>query len=226
MISTFLILTLTIPLFAQSPEPVRPFPPYRIVAPYAKADFPSKPARLCLLNAPRTCYKLDSIRDGSFTKGEVVNFGRAPRAERHELSDGGSLVLFMASSGGGSGTTFRLALLRYSTTGSLDDLLPRTLVDNQSDYALWEEPNLSSMPILLTADFLWGAMEAHYGDHRYTVRAYRYDEPSAKYEPVLRYVTKHKYPSADIFDGARRYPVLRHERERIVSELESKIPTL
>ncbi len=78
------------------------------------------------------------------------------------------------------------------------------------------------MPVFVTADFIWDALEAHYGNHRYTIRAYVFDPSSAKYRRVLQYETARKYRSADMTDDRQQLDsvhVLGPEREEILKRL-------
>jgi hypothetical protein len=148
-------------------------------------------------------------------------FGLHPKAQRVPLTSGGSLVLFSANSGGGSGSSDRYALLRYERDGSLRDLLPAITLTNQSDHALWDVPTVSDMPLLVTADYLWGAMEAHYGSHYYEIRVYHYDPTTGKYAQILKYETGHQYRGFDNTSDDP-FPLLKFERTTILRKLAAR----
>jgi hypothetical protein len=118
-----------------------------------------------------------------------------PKSLKTTTASGEDLVLFSAHTMGGSGYAYEYALLQYNDR-RLVNLLPRVRVSNISDRALWNMPEISPMPIFLTADYLWED-GAHYGDHRYTIRAYRYDPVTSKYTQILSYDTRRTYPSAE-----------------------------
>jgi hypothetical protein len=182
-----------------------------------EGQFPKSDARLCLIGNPRTCFSLNPIRD----KYGVTYFGLQPRAERVRLHSGGSLVLFSAYCGGGSGSAVRFALLRHEADGSLKDLLPLLTLSNQSDHALWDVPTVSVVPLLITADFIWEGMEAHYGSHFYQIRAYRYDPATDKYAQILEYQTGHQYRGFDNTSDDP-FPLLKFERATILRKLAAR----
>ncbi len=171
------------------------FPRYVLRA--GKADRDGNPfdalssAKLCVVAPAKRCFTLPAEHDKEFTN----YFYMDPKAIKTISASGEELVLFDAHTMGGSGYAYEYALLRYSNH-KLTNLLPVIRVSNISDRALWNVPEISPLPIFLTADFLWED-GAHYGDHRYTVRAYRYDTATAKYIQIVSYETVRTYPSAE-----------------------------
>src|SRR5450756_497353 len=167
------------------------FPAYKIHPGHVERSnpyFPTTNARLCLVTGQRECFTLASSVYAKHPDGDTF-YGLLPKAMRVTLPSGGSLILFHANSGGGSGSSDRFVLLRYESDGHLNNLLPSLILSNQSDIALWDIPSVSSMPILATADFIWEGMEAHYGRHFYQIRAYRYDPRTERYRQVFKYLS-------------------------------------
>jgi hypothetical protein len=193
------------------------FPRYKLIEgvkenPY----FATTGAQLCLADGLKTCFRFSPQKTELNDEEMVTQFGLLPEGQRVSIRAGGSLVLFFADSGGGSGSADRFALLRYRRDQPLYDLLPEIELSNQSDHALWDIPRVSPMPLLMTADFLW-ENGAHYGSHHYEIRAYRYNADLDKYEQILKYQTKRKYRGFDNFDDP--FPLLRHERASILQKL-------
>ena len=193
------------------------FPRYKLIegvkdGPY----FATTGAQLCLADGWKTCFSLPPQRAKLNGEEMVTQFGLMPEGQRVSIRAGGSLVLFFADSGGGSGSGAKFALLRYRRDKPLYDLLPEIELSNQSDHALWYIPSVSSMPLLVTADFLWED-EAHYGSHHYEIRAYRYNANIDKYEQILKYQTERKYRGFDNFDDP--FPLLKYERASILKKL-------
>jgi hypothetical protein len=111
-------------------------------------------------------------------------------------------------------------LLRSEPSGQLKNLLPQIEVTNQAEVAVWDLPKVSPMPALLTADYVWGQNEAHYGAHLFEVRIYVYDLVSGRYKLRHKYTTAHTYPGIDNWDSQPE--VLEKERGRIVGMLAAK----
>jgi hypothetical protein len=153
--------------------------------------------------------------------GVTYEFGLNPRSERLSLPGGRSWVFFLSTfSGGGSGTLERLAVLRYERDGGgkIVNLMPFVAVTNVSDRAMWTVPSASEYPILVKADFIWGEGEVHFGEHYYTVEAWRFDPGVGQYAKAFSYRTTRKY------DGGDSAPVrvLAPERQEILRRLETR----
>lgn len=152
---------------------------------------PTSPARLCVGAAPvESCYEPPS---------DEFKFGIAPQARTIASLDGYLLVLFTATfSGGGSGLLTNFALLKIQD-GALTDLPPRVQLTDQSEYKIWNLPEVSQLPVLVTADFVWdmNAGETHFAPHRYRISAYVFDPLTGKYSERVQYRTKKKYPGED-----------------------------
>jgi hypothetical protein len=158
---------------------------------------PQKPASICLgATGMEHCYALPNDKD--------FIFGLEPRAIPVGQLDGLELTLFTAMYlGCGSGTVTKFALLTVRN-GEFVNLLPSVELSNQSDYKLWSLPELSNLPVLVTADFIWANAdikksnfieETHSAPHRYRMNAYVYDEKSS------RYLLKVHFDTAKMYSG-------------------------
>lgn len=204
-------------------KPVLPFPGYKQMQGQVDKDgFPTSGAKLCLIATADVCFAMPSHPYPEADAKGVYEFGLEPKSERLELPGGGALVLFTGTfSAGGSGTLERLVVLRYEADGSITNLLPYVAVTNQSDRAMWQLPEMSPLPILVTADFLWdfGSGETHLSKHFYQIHAYRYDASQDRYVEALSYKTAKRYPG---LDDVERVRVLVPEREEIVRRLRGR----
>ena len=149
-----------------------------------------KSAQLCL-DQPgvEQCFTLPPDKD--------YVFGLEPRIERVGKWRNQPLLLFSATfSGCGSGQLTEYALLAESKQG-LVNLLPKVELTELSEHHMWDLPNVSSLPVLVTADYVWDfkAGETHFGDHHYRVEAFTFNAGVTLYEKRLSYVTAKRYPS-------------------------------
>jgi len=178
---------------------------------------PTSPARICLgASGTDHCYAPPS---------DKYAFGLDPKARKIAQIDGRDITLFTATfSGGGSGDLTSLALLE-ERAGELVDLLPVVQLTNQSEYKFWSLPDFSSLPVLVTADFVWDfkAMEAsnyteetHFAHHRYGISVYIYDEKTQRFLERIDYITRKKYAGLDDVDSIH---VLSAERSVILAKL-------
>jgi hypothetical protein len=71
--------------------------------------------------------------------------------------------------------------------------LPALTLSNLGEYDAWKESNISSMPIVVTADFIWAEGEGHFAAHRYRITSYQYDEQGGTYSQRDQYVTDKAY---------------------------------
>lgn len=196
------------------------FPSYKIYPGILDQDNqPVSGARLCLTEAESHCFTLAHSGNGS-DKDNWLYHGLRVKSQRLKLNSGGSLVLFNANSGGGSGSSDRYVLLRFESNRQFKNLLPEIVVTNQADVAAWDLPAVSPMPVLLTADYLWGAMEGHYSPHFFAVKIYVYDPQTDRYKLRHKYTTAHKYPGIDNWDQAPE--ILEKERNRIIEVLKRR----
>jgi hypothetical protein len=209
-------------MFAQGERSTafRDFPKYRVYQGVIdEGNFPVSGARLCSTEGKPRCFSLAHFGAKS-DEDSSSNFGLRARTQRLELDGGGSLVLFNANCGGGSGSADRYVLLRSEPDGHLKNLLPEIIVSNQADVAAWALPAVSPLPVFVTADFLWEGMEAHYSSHFFEIRMFVYDGATDRYILHRKYRTAHKYPGIDNWEQAPE--VLEREREKIVEMLGAK----
>jgi hypothetical protein len=211
--------------YAQPPHQVRnaDFPSFKLLSGATDSDgFPTSGAKLCLLKATGICFQMPSYN--GYSGGSVTyEFGLDPVGEKVPVTGDGSVILFSAQfSGGGSGTLDRLAILRYGADGRIVNLLPYVGVTNQSDRAIWQIATVSNFPILVTADFDWAEGETHFSEHRYVVKAYKFDPEKDRYLEALSYETSKKYPGLDEVD---RVDVLNAERAQILKRIETPSQT-
>jgi hypothetical protein len=218
MSAFFFALTLPVAGMAQrTPTVVHEFPPYKVRQGTVDADgLPTGAARLCLDRQPTRCYSLPKGRSDMHS-GVEYQFGLEPKTERISVQGGESLILFSATfSGGGSGSLDELALLRYEQDGALRNLLPVVQLTEQGDRAIWQLPSVSSMPVLMTADYVWGEGETHFAQHFFEIRAYLYEAASQIYAEKIRYRTDRRYPG---LDEVEQVNVLVPERTEILRRL-------
>jgi hypothetical protein len=172
---------------------------------------PGTPARICLgPEGTAHCWAPPSTRD--------YVFGLEPKAVPAGRLEGVPLTLFSAMfSGGGSGTLTDYSLLTVRG-GELVNLLPTVRLTSQSEINLWTLPEISALPVLVTAEFIWdyGAKETHFASHRYRITALVYDKERGRYTQRVDYSTAGKYPGLDEVDEIR---VLEKERARVLALL-------
>ncbi len=166
----------------------------------------ASPAKLCLEGPPQEqCYAAPK------------DFGWSPRVEVVQFAKDRSALLFSASTGGVSGRGIHYALLAPDSGNELDDLfLGGVSISNQGRTAFWSEPDLSDTKIFVTADFVWGAGEGHYGDHRFTMSAYLWT--GSYYSLADRYITSGWYSEAANDD------ILGSEKAEILARLKKVLP--
>ncbi len=207
-----------VPAHSRAVPSTSSFPRFTLVQGNLDAEGPTSGAKLCVFERRDICYQMPShTTDGP--GGVTYEFGLNPRSERLPLPGGRSWVFFLATfSGGGSGTLERLAVLSYERdggSGKIVNLMPFVAVTNVSDRAMWTVPSASEYPILVMADFIWSEGESHFGEHYYTVEAWRFDPGVGQYAKAFSYRTAKKY------DGGDSAPVrvLAPERQEILRRL-------
>lgn len=188
--------------------------PYRIVNGQTDSGgFPTTSAKLCIRSGTGDqCYSPPS------PEWPLPPFGLNATAKDLKLATGTVLIVFTAeSSSGGSGSLTSIALLE-NRNGQLINLLPNVRVTNQSEYHFWSLPAFSAMPVLVTADFVWGSGETHFSQHHYRITSYVYDKQAGRYVQRDQYVTEKKYAGLDDGDDIN---VLAAERADIIRRLEN-----
>jgi len=206
---------------------------YRVLPGKADSDgcMPTTPARVCLgATGEAHCYAPPNDKHGSSEKEEYT-FGLEPKAKAVGRFNAQELTLFTAMfSGCGSGTLTHLSLLTVRD-GQFANLLPKVELTEQSEYKFWSFPQVSSLPILVTADFIWDfdsmkksnySEETHFARHRYTISLYMFDSKSSQYVQAARYETTKKYPGLDDVDEIH---VLDAERPAILAKLRRSVPS-
>jgi hypothetical protein len=181
-----------------------------VIAPERDADgFPSKgPASVCVEGPPqRQCY----------TAPEA--FGSSPTVAVFPLAKDLTALFFSAQSYGVSGWGVHFALLRPGMGKDLANLFwVDPSVSNQSQNAFWNESTISEALIFVTADYIRGPDEGHYGEHRYIVSAYVL-KPSTMVDDYYyledRYMTAHKYD----LEANSNADVLTSEKPEIIGRL-------
>jgi hypothetical protein len=219
LLFSFLLLSLPLTAASQSNPAEAAFPEYRASAGRLDADgLPTSGAQLCLQKQP-VCFDMPHLA-AKGSPSVIYEFGLDPKVELVRVGGGGNLVLFAATySGGGSGLLTRLSMLRYSAAkNALEDLLPETTVSEVSNYELWQIPEMSPYPLLVTANMYWdfGEQETHFDPHRFAIRVLTYDAKTGKYRQCLSYRTARKYNSEDPI-------VLKPEHAAILHRLKARM---
>ncbi len=176
-----------------------------VVQPKLDADgfFPEGSASVCVEFVPqRQCYTAPK------------NFGRNLKLTVVQLEKGVPAIFFSAASGGVSGFSIHFALLRPGETKNLEDSLDIS-VSNQSQYAFWNYPTISSAPIFVTADFVWGPEESHYVEHRYIISTYLFGLS----REIDRYYLQDRYMTVNKYDLHARADILASEKQEILTRL-------
>ncbi len=180
-------------------------------------DMPLSGATLCVLPEKTRCFEMPSSPIPGDAK-DRYQFALEPRSERLPLAGGGSWVFFSGMfSGGGSGMLERVAVLRYTADGKIENLMPEVTATDVADRAMWNVPDVSPYPVFVRADFIWGDGEDHFGRHVFGVDGWTFDPAIHQYRKVFSYRTQRRYArGADDDDH-----VLKAERETILSHLKA-----
>jgi hypothetical protein len=169
---------------------------------------PTGSASVCLVSkASRECYTPPQ---------HDPPFGLRAEANTVPLRKGFDALLFRADAwAGGSGILTTLALL-VSREGRLVNLLPDVALTNQSEYRFWNEAAISDTALFVTADYVWGENESHFGRHRYRVTTYSFSKELQEYAIRDEYLTLKKYAG---YDQAETITVLEPEKQEVLSRL-------
>jgi hypothetical protein len=163
-------------------------------------------------SSAKFCVESKQVNDCYTPPSSEYKFGLNARAIN--LPQWKGLTIFTAEFyGGGSGTLTSIALFDLRRA-KLTNLLPDVALTNQSEYHAWNIPEVSAMPVFVTADFNWESDETHFGMHRYTVSTYLYN--GERYIRANQYLTSKKYPG---LDDADRVNVLENQRTHILNQL-------
>jgi hypothetical protein len=211
--SILLALFLLLNSEALSAQPVRhdqPLPEFMgqavtVVQPKLDADgfFPAGPASVCVEFVPqKQCYTAPK------------DFGRDPKVTVVQLKKGVPALFFRAAGGGVSGFPIHFALLRPGETKNLEDSLDISVSD-QSQHAFWNEPAISTAPIFVTADYVWGPEEGHHVAHRYIISTYVFGLS----REVDRYYLQDQYMTVQKYDLDAKTDILASEKQQILVRL-------
>lgn len=174
-------------------------------------------ATLCVLPEKTRCFEMPSSPIPGDAK-DRYQFALDPRSERLPLAGGGSWVFFSGRfSGGGSGMLERVAVLRYTADGRIENLMPEVTATDVADRAMWNLPAVSPYPVFVRADFIWGDGEDHFGQHVFGVDGWTFDPAIHQYRKVFSYRTQRRYARGGDDDDQ----VLKAERDEILRRLKA-----
>ncbi|VWD40865.1 hypothetical protein [Burkholderia contaminans] len=175
---------------------------------------PLSGVKLCVLPDRAPCFEMPPAPLPNSPK-ELYQFGLTPRSERLPIASGGSWVFFSGMfSGGGSGMLERVAILRYGANGKIENLMPEVTQTELADRAMWKVPDVSSYPVFVRADYVWGKGESHFEAHLFDVDAWVFDPATNQYKKRLSYRTTKRYDRGEGSDH-----VLTSERAEILRRL-------
>lgn len=180
-----------------------------IIKPEREDDyFPKGPASVCIEGPPqRQCYTAPKEFGNNPTTVALVQFEKDTSA-----------LLFSAATGGVSGWGVHFALLRPGTSKNLQDFFFDDMsISNQGQHALWNEPEISATPIFVTAEYVQGPDESHYGKHRYMVSAYVLR--SSSLVDNLYYWLEDRYLTVRKYDLDANDDILASEKQEILARL-------
>jgi hypothetical protein len=177
-----------------------------IIEPGRQDGLPKGPASVCVEGPPqRQCYIAP--------KG----FANSPTVAIINLDKSSSAVFFSAATGGVSGWQVHFALLVPGTGKDLQDLLPDVAVSNQNQHEFLTDLAISDAPIFITADYIWGPDEGHYGEHRYRISAYILK--SSSFADNLQYYLEDQYMTVHKYDLEANVSILSAEKQEILTRL-------
>lgn len=132
-------------------------------------QFPKGPATVCIEGPPmKQCYTAP------------LDFGRESAVEVVQVQKDTAALFFSAANGGVSGWSINFALLSPGKSQRLENLFAEDVkVSNQSQHVFWSESEISEAKLFVTANYLWGPGDSHYGEHRYTISTYLWDVSSS-----------------------------------------------
>lgn len=119
-------------------------------------------------------------------------------AEPITLPSGHRLILVNSLLMEGSGGTVFLSLLDEQNQLPVN-LLPRVELTSASKgtWGSWQIEGFSSMPVIATADPVLDEDEGRATAHRYAIRAYTFEEKTARYVQRFAYTSSRKYEGSD-----------------------------
>lgn len=169
-------------------------------APGDEGRFGDVPARICFnrgaAGAPESCVRLmrAATNDAERLVYQTVTGLSVTRLVRAPVPV--SAVLAQAEmSYGGSGTSEQYALWSYAGADDRFARLATFQTSEQGEFQIIDNGPLAGC--VVTADFLLGAGETHFGRHRFAISVHQLNAASMTYTEILHYVTAGKYPSLD-----------------------------
>ena len=115
---------------------------------------------------------------------------------------------------------FKFILLCFCT-GPGKDLQNLFLLDmslaNQSQHAFWTDLSISDSKLFVTADYVWGPDDSHYGEHRYIISAYV--RRSSSILDNRSYYLDDRYMTASKYNLDTNADVLGSEKPEIIARL-------
>jgi hypothetical protein len=193
---------------AQSPPPRFMGREVTIIEPEVDADgfFPKGPASVCVNGPQQQCYTAPK------------DFGRSPAVTVVQLEKDVPALLFSAASGGVSGFQIHFALLRPGTGKDLQNLFISDMeLANQNQHAFWTDLSISDAKIFVTAEYIWGPEEGHYGKHRYIISAFVRRSSSILDDRF--YYLDDRYMTAHNYDLGANADILGSEKQDIITRL-------
>jgi hypothetical protein len=96
---------------------------------------------------------------------------------------------------GGSGTSTQYAIWAYHRASDRFQPLATFQISDQGEFEIIDTGKLAGS--VITADYVLGAGEPHFGRHRFAIAVHVLDPVTLRYTDLLHYVTRAKYPSLD-----------------------------
>ncbi len=147
------------------------------------------------------------------------DYGRYVEVGIRPLGSAGRAILFTAASGGVSGYSIYLSLLRLDSAGKLENVLPENVVITiQGKYALLNVSRVSPVPLFVTADYVWGRDESHFSPHRFLISTYvwRYSHDALRHAFFL----EDRYLTANYYDFEKSPDIIAAERKELLRRLQ------
>jgi|GEM_PF-1810396 len=188
-------------------EPLTSFMGHTVTVAEPKLDadgfFPEGPASVCVeFVMQRQCYTAPK------------DFGRNPKVTVVQWEKGVPALFFSAAGSGVSGFLIHFALLRPGEKKDLVDVL-NVSVSNQSQHAFWNDFAISKAAIFVTADFVQGPEEGHYGEHRYMISTYVFGLS----REIDRYYLQDRHMTLQKYDLDAKTDILFSEKQESLDRL-------
>jgi hypothetical protein len=158
------------------------------------------PARICFnrgaAGEPENCTKLmrAATNDSERLVYQTVTGLSVTRLQRADPPVNAVLAQADMSYGAGASST-QYALWGYAARGDTFRPLATFQLSDQGELQIFDSGALAGM--VITAEFVLGAGETHYGRHRFSISVHQLNPLTMTYTELLRYVTRGKYRSLD-----------------------------